>query len=130
MTRKRIPCLFGATAIALAVLLPGCGQPANSSEENLSKAQAALETALDAWARKETPGQLAAIDPDFKAGYRLLSFLTVEAKPLDETLTQFRFRVALTLQDQQGKSLDKEAVFLVQLGDPIAIQREGQPTKR
>lgn len=105
-------------------MLTGCGQHANSSEENLNKAQAALETALDAWSRKESSEQFAAIDPDCKAGYRLLSFLTAEGKPLDETSDRFRFRVALTLKDPQGRMVDKEALYVVQVGETITFHRE------
>ncbi len=124
MPRSQVHGLLFATATALAAVLPGCGQHANSSQENLNKAQAALEAGLDAWSRKEPPEQFAVSDPDCKAGYRLLSFLTAEAKGVDGTSDQFRFRVALTLKDQQGRTLDKEVLYLVQLGDTISIHRE------
>jgi hypothetical protein len=124
MPRNQIHRLMIAAAAALVALLPGCGQHAKSSQENLDQAQAALEAELDGWSRSQPREPFAAADPDCKAGYRLLSFLTSEGKPVDGTTDQFRFRVALTLKDPQGRTLDKEGFYLVQVGGAVSIHRE------
>jgi hypothetical protein len=113
-----------AAASLVAVLLPGCRGNFDSSEAALAQAQAALDTTLDAWNRQEPPEKFAGVDPDWKAGYRLLSFLTAEAKYVGSTPDRVRCRVALALKDRQGKRLDKEVFYLIQLGDTITIRRD------
>jgi hypothetical protein len=124
MPRNQIHSLVLAAAPTLIALLPGCGQRAPSSQEKLDRAQAALEAELDGWSRSQPREPFAANDPDCKAGCRLLSFLTADGEPVDATVDQFRFRVALALKDRQRRTLDKEVLYLVQMGDTISIRRE------
>ena len=117
--------LYG-TMTLLAVLLGGCGGNANSSDSDLAKAQTALDNALDAWTRGEPPEKFAVVDPDWKAGCRLLSFLTADAQLLDADSKQVRCRVALTLKDRDGRKQDKEVTYLIQLGNTIGIRRDSK----
>src|SRR5205807_3206448 len=118
-------------AVALASLAAqGCGK--RSPQQPAEKAEAVVDQVLDAWTRGESFGKFAgpqqpiqASDPDWKAGYRLLSFLTAEAKQNPEQPDHVRCRVALSLQDRTGKKVDKEVVYDVQLGDTIIIGRVG-----
>jgi hypothetical protein len=105
-------------------MLPGCGGSTASSEDGLTKAQVALESALNGWVRNEPLERFAATDPDWRAGYRLLSFLTADAKYVDQRTDQVRCRVSLALIDPKGQKLDKEATYLVELGDTITVRRE------
>src|SRR5207302_525453 len=114
--------------IVAACLTVGCGK--DPAKQALAKAEVAVDEMLDAWARGEAPEKLAegrsirASDPDWKAGYRLSSFLSVEAKPADGKPDHVRCRVALSLQDRKGKKVDKEVVYDVQMSDPIVIGRD------
>lgn len=110
-------------------LCPTCGKRAPQPAE---KAEAALNQVLNAWTQGELASTFAdpdkpvqATDPDWKAGYRLLSFLAVEAKPNPDKPGQVRCRVTLSLQDLRGKQVDKEVVYDVELGDTIVIGRAG-----
>jgi hypothetical protein len=118
-------------ALGLAALAgQGCGKRA--LQQPAEKAEAVVDQVLDAWTRGEPADKFAgpqqpiqAKDPDWKAGYRLLSFLTAEAKQIPEQPNHVRCRVALSLQDRAGKKVDKEVVYDVQLGDTIVIGRVG-----
>jgi hypothetical protein len=122
MPRLRPHPLVQSTLLILAVTLSGCSS--NSPETTLATAQVALDTVLDGWSRNEPPEKFACVDPDWKAGYRLVSFLTSDAKRVGEGRDQVRCRVALSLKDRQGKKLDKDAFYLVQLGETITIRRD------
>jgi hypothetical protein len=113
-----------AAASLLAVLLPGCRGNSDSPEAALAQAQTALDTTLDAWTRQDPPEKHAGVDPDWQAGNRLLSYLTVDAQHVGSRTDQVRCRVALVLKDRQGKKLDREVFYLVQLGDTITIRRD------
>jgi hypothetical protein len=89
-----------------------------------------VEQFLDAWSRGEPPDKFAgpdqpvqAADPDWRAGYRLLSFLSVEARPSPDGPDHFRCRVALSLRDRKGRKVDKEVVYDVRLGEKTVIGR-------
>ncbi len=129
MSRNPFRCLFIMVMIFSAPVWPGCAR--NASGQALPKAEAAVEKALDSWARGEAADKFADasqpvhfIDPDWKAGYRLLSFLSFEAKQSEEKSDQVRCRVALSLQDRQGKKVDKKVIYAVQLGNNIVIGRD------
>jgi hypothetical protein len=127
-----VPCRrLLAVAAALAALAGGCGK--NAVPQPAEKAEAALDQFLAAWTRGEPADTfsgpekpLQATDPDWMAGYRLSSFLTVESTANPERPGQIRCRVALTLRDPGGKQVDKEVVYEVELGETIAIQRGGR----
>jgi hypothetical protein len=120
-----------AALVLAALALQGCAK--DSSKKRLNKAEAALDQVLDSWARGESPEKFAdpnqplqADDPDWKAGTRLLSFLNSETIPDDKGPNHFRFRVALSLQDRQGKKLQKEVFYDVEIGDKTTIARSSQ----
>ncbi len=132
MIRHRLRCLLLAgPLLAMVVALPGCSKdPAVAAQEMVNKAQAALEKGLDAWTRGVTPAQFAATDlsprldePDWQAGYRLMSFLTSDARLLEGQTGLVHCRVALSLRDQRGQEFDKQVVYQVQLGDTMTITR-------
>lgn len=128
MAENRLGNLLLA-AMTLAVLLAGgCGK--NAATQKAEKGDKALEQFLDAWSRGEPAekfadpnGPIQGSDPDWKAGYRLLSFLSGEAKHNPETSDQVRCRVSLFLQDSKGKKVNKEVVYEVQLGEKSVIRR-------
>lgn len=129
MPRAPFRRLLAVAALA-ALAAPGCGK--SSPRQAAEKAEAAVDQVLDAWTRGEPAAKFAdpkepvqATDPDWTAGRRLLSFLTVEAKPDPEKPDHVRCRVALSLQDRTGKKVDREVVYDVRLGEPIVIGRAG-----
>ena len=102
----------------------GCNtEPARTGQQ---KAEAALDQALDAWVRGESSDKLPAIridDPDWKAGQRLLGFLTSQSAPSEGAPNLFRCRVALTLRDRSGKRIDREVEYSVRVGEEVVIER-------
>jgi hypothetical protein len=128
MPRNSFCRLLFAAMTVLALAAPGCGK--SPSEQPADKAEAVVQEFLDSWTRGEAPDKFAgpnqsiqASDPDWQAGYRLLSFLSIEAKPGPEKPNHIRCRVALSLQDPKGKKVDKEVVYDVQMGDAIVVGR-------
>ena len=120
--------LLCAALLLATVALHGCGQ--KSAEQPTDRADALLEKVLDAWVRGEKPDKLAATnpaiqvtDPDWSAGYRLQSFLSIDTKPADGTPGSARCRVSLTLTDSKGKKVDKEVEYDVQVGDKSVVTR-------
>jgi hypothetical protein len=106
----------------------GCG--ANASKQPANKALAVVEQFLEAWSRGEPSNKFAdsahpiqGTDPDWQAGYRLLSFLTAEAKQSQDQPDRVRCRVALSLQDPKGRKWDKEVVYDVQMGAKSVVSR-------
>jgi len=123
---RRVPAW--ALSLVAVVIVSGCAGKVAPPHE---RAEALVDKVLDAWARGESHEQfsdpsrpLQASDPDWKDGYRLLSFLNVEAKPKEGTPDEVRCRVALSLQDRRGKAVEKEVVYAVQFGDRTVIRRE------
>lgn len=105
-------------------LTAGCKKDGPAATQQ--KAEAAIDKALDAWVRGESPDKLAGIridDPDWKSGARLLGFLTSQSNPVDGNPNRVRCRVSLTLQDRSGKWLDREVEYQVQIGDPTKVER-------
>lgn len=109
-----------------ALLALGCGKTPQPAD----KAEKIVEQFLEAWSRGQPPDTFAApdgpiqgTDPDWKTGYRLLSFLSAEAKQSPEMPDHIRCRVALSLQDRKGRRMDKEVVYDVQLGKTSVISR-------
>ena len=117
-----------ASMTLLPLVAAGCGT--NASKQPADKAEKVVETFLDAWSRGEPADKFAdpdhpiqGIDPDWKAGYRLMSFLSVEAKQSQDQPDHVRCRVALSLQDQKRKRWSKEVVYDVQVGEKSVISR-------
>jgi hypothetical protein len=123
MRRTSVSCAL----ILAALAVPACGPKA--SDQPVQKADVALDRFLEAWTKGESPDTFAAsesiqgTDPEWKAGVKLLSFLSAETKQIQESPSRFRCRVSLSLQDKQGRKYDKEVTYDVQLGDPILIGR-------
>lgn len=125
------PCYHSLLCIGttlLALLAAGCGDSA--SKQPTEKAVKAVEQFLDAWTRGEPPDKLAdtnqpthGSDPDWKAGYRLKSFLCAGSQQSQEMPDHVRCQVALSLQDPKGKRWNKEVVYDVQLGEKSVIRR-------
>lgn len=89
-----------------------------------------MEKFLDSWSRGEAPETftdpsqpIQGADPDRNAGYRLVSFLTIESKQSEDGPDHFRCRVSLSLQDRRGKKLEKDVVYAVQLGERSTLRR-------
>jgi hypothetical protein len=126
MYRIVATCLFLGVLVAAA---SGCrGNNANVQSE---KAETALQKALDAWARGEPADKFAdakqpiqLTDPDWKAGHRLLSFLVVEATPTADNPKNVRCKVTLSKAEPGGEAVEKEVVYLVQMGSKIVIDRQ------
>jgi hypothetical protein len=125
--RRRVVglALLGLAAAAAA----GCGGTATQSvpQGELDRAQAALQTALDAWKRDGRPGAVQGrvagmADPDWAGGVRLVDYMiyNAEGRPGEAV----RCGVALSLRDRQGKALTKDVVYSVRGGEPFVIDRE------
>jgi hypothetical protein len=128
MSEKR-PSRLLYVAVALSALVAqGCGKGPN--RQPAEKAEAAVEEFLESWSKGDDPDKFAgthptisASDPDWKAGYRLLSFLSVESKLSQEEPPRFRCRVALSLRDRMGKAVEKEVVYEIMPGEKYVIRR-------
>jgi hypothetical protein len=119
--------LYAGMIVSTSAAL-GCGK--NVSQQPADKAEKVVETLLDAWSRGEPPETFAdpdhpiqGADPDWKAGLRLMSFLTVEAKQSQEMPDHVHCRVALSLQDANRRRWSKEVVYDVQLGEKNVVTR-------
>ncbi len=124
--RVRRRLYAGLALWALVALGCGRGPPKQPAE----KAEAVVEQFLDAWSRGDSPERFAApdrpiqvTDPDWRAGYRLVSFLGVEARQSPDSPDHVRCRFALSLRDRKGRKVDKEVVYDVKLGDTTVIAR-------
>lgn len=118
-----------ASFLFCAVTLAGCK---DTAKKNLGKTEQAVDTALDCWARGEPASKFAdpsqpiqLDDPDWKAGMRLLSFLN-SGTTAGSDPNHFRCKVALSLQGPDGKQVQKDVVYDVQVGDKIIIVRSTQ----
>jgi hypothetical protein len=128
MTHSR-PCQLLYAALTLAALLAqGCGK--RSGRPPSEKAERAVEEFLESWSKGEPPDKFAgthpkisATDPDWKAGYRLLSFLSVESRQSQQEPPRFRCRFALSLRDRKGKAVEKDVVYEVTQGEQYVISR-------
>lgn len=122
--------LFASTTLSVLVA-GGCGK--NTSQKPEDKAEKVVELFLDAWSRGEPASKFAdadnpiqGADPDWKAGSRLLSFLSTETKQRPDMPDHFLCKVSLYLQDQKGKKGEKLVVYEVQLGEKSVIKRAAQ----
>jgi hypothetical protein len=120
--------LLYASMILSASIAAGCGN--NASKQPTDKAEKIVEQFLDAWSRGEPPDKFAGpdqpiqgTDPDWKAGYRLLSFLSAETKQSTESPDHVRCRVALSLGDRKGRKWNKDVEYDVRLGENSIIRR-------
>jgi hypothetical protein len=130
MPQNRIHSFVLAVLVIGACITQGCSR--NNSKRAQDKAEKAVEQVLDAWARGESADKYAdanqsvqASDPDWKAGYRLLSFLTIDSKQEAEP-SHFQCRVSLSLQDPKGAKVVKEVGYDVKMGSKTVIDRMAQ----
>jgi hypothetical protein len=128
MTRNVCRRLLPITLVVSAWVVPGCAK--DTSKQAVDKAEKVVETFLDAWSRGESPDKFAdanqpiqGSDPDWKAGLRLLSFLTVDSKQSQDDPHYFLCRMTLSLQDRRGKKLEKQVVYGVHLGEKNTLER-------
>ncbi|MHB1423497.1 MAG: hypothetical protein ACYC3I_09955 [Gemmataceae bacterium] len=127
MLKIYIRILLYAGLILPALAAAGCAKNSAPPED---KAEKAVEQLLDAWNRGEPADKFAdpnnpisGSDPDWKAGYRLLSFLSSEIKQSQEKPDEFRCQVELSLQDKSGKRWDKKVTYEVRLGEKSVVNR-------
>jgi hypothetical protein len=125
MRRQVLKGIFLACLAALAG--SGCG--ASVSQQELDQARDAVQSGLEAWKKGEPPSRLKALTPpvefsddSWARGEKLLDFRlnNAEGKPG----TPLRCTVSLTLQDRRGKTLEKEVVYEVKLGNPRVVARD------
>jgi hypothetical protein len=116
-----------ALLVLFALVAQGCGK--ESAKTVTVKAEKAVEEFLDAWSKGESLDRfesdhprISASDPEWKAGMRLLSFLSVDTK-IQEDMSLCRCRFALSLRDGQGKTVDKQVVYEVVPGKKYVISR-------
>jgi hypothetical protein len=128
MVQGRFRCRLYAGVALWALLVLGCGK--GPPKQPAEKAEAVVEQFLDAWSRGDSPEQFAAADrpiqatdPDWRAGYRLLSFLAVESRQGSESPDHVHCRYALSLRDRKGRRVDKQVVYDVKLGEKSVIAR-------
>ncbi len=121
-------CGLLAAIMFSALLALGCAR--GPGQQPTDKAEAVLGKVLDSWTRGESPDKFAAADqpiqasdPEWQEGFRLLSFLSVDALQLQDSPQNFRCRVSLSLEDPMGTKIDKVVTYNVQLGDKSVIRR-------
>ena len=116
---------WGSTAlVVLLAFASGCGPKAE-----LDRAEKVVRTALEAWKGGGSPQQLTdqaieIVEPDWKAGYRLLDFQLKNASTQPQQGP--RIVVVLTLQNRAGKKANKEVAYEVVFKDPnkVSIGRD------
>lgn len=121
---KRMPVAL----LILGALTPcGCG---SSREQPADRAERAVEQFLDAWSRGESPEAFAnadqsitGTDPDWAKGYKLVSSMTVDRKPLPDQPDHIHCRVMLSVRDRSGNKLDREVTYDVLAGEKTVIRR-------
>jgi hypothetical protein len=113
-----------AVPVVLLAFVSGCGTP-----PELDRAEKVVRTALEAWKGGGKPQQLTEqaidiVDPDWKAGYRLLDFQV--KKSSDQPQQGPRVVVVLNLQTRAGKKVNKEVAYEVLFKDEnkVSIGRD------
>lgn len=117
-----------ALFIALALcLLPGCGRKLDRDADP-DEGDKALRTALEAWKNGKSPEDLEKEHPsilvnedDWRMGKRLLDF-KMEKGSLSGR--QVRCRVRIRVQDKDGKTVDREVVYIIDTTPRIVIVRD------
>ena len=114
----------GTVLVALLVLVCGCG-----TKPDLDRAEKVVRTSLDAWKGGGTPKQLTdqgieIVDPDWKAGLRLLDYELKNASAQPQQGP--RVVVVLHLRNRAGKKVSKEEAYEVIFKDQnkVSIGRD------
>lgn len=120
---KRTP-LFITLALCL---LPGCRRGLDAPADR-DEADKAMRTALEAWKSGKSPGDLEKGEPailvnddDWRTGKRLLDFQMEEGSLSGR---QVRWRVRIKLQDRDGKTTNRSAVYVIDTTPRIVIVRD------
>lgn len=120
------PVLTSMMGLALYMSLMGCGGNNSLPQDVIDRARQEMQTALDAWKKGDSLAKLGKMvqmtDQDWKAGLRLLSYEVKRAEGLQGE--NVRCWVVLSLQNRQGKMLEKEVVYEIRLGDKTVIGRD------
>ena len=126
---KRLLVLSALLILMLLGPLSGCGGKRSLPEQDLDQARKGMQSALDAWKKGGPPPKQGAIspqveitDPDWAAGYRLAKYDIKAVEGLEGA--NARSRVVLSLQNRQGKKLEKEVVYEIRLGEKVVIGRD------
>lgn len=113
--------------LALGLLLPGCG-PGRMSQNELDRIRQAVEASLDSWKKGEVPSALAKradpiemADPEWGT-HRLLGY---QIKNVESTSkTKARCLVDLSLKDRQGKKVEREVAYDIDVANGTKIGRD------
>jgi Flp pilus assembly protein TadD len=111
-----------------ACFLAGCGEPSLQAPADSAQAQTALRTVLDAWQGGEQPDALRTAspavrvnDPDWSAGCRLTNYQI--ASEGDRAGLDMRYRVTLTLQQPNGRTIRKNTVYMIGTSPMLTVVR-------
>jgi hypothetical protein len=115
--------------VALALcLLQGCGE-AVTENADAEQAGPALRTALEAWKSGKSEGELRNQKPpiimnedDWRSGKRLVDFKMDPAGALFGR--QVRWRVQIKLQEPSGKTVDRQATYIIDTAPRLVIVRD------
>lgn len=112
---------------AVACLSPGCGRTLDPAADQ-GLAEKALQTALEAWKSGRSQDDLQRGSPsilmnedDWRTGKRLVDF-RMEKPALNGR--QVQCRVHITLQESDGKPVDRDAVYIIDTTPRIVIVRD------
>jgi hypothetical protein len=112
----------------LLVCASGCGGTSPPQPADADQARDALRATLDTWQKGETPPALQqrkpairAVDYEWTAGHRLLRYEMGNAEPIGGSL---RYHVWLTIQEQHGRSVRKQAVYSIDTSPVLTVHRE------
>jgi hypothetical protein len=113
--------------ITLLCWLPGCGGGLGPDADSVT-ADKALQTALEAWKSGKSPADLEKGRPsiimnedDWRMGKRLLDFKMDKGSLSGR---QVRCRARLKLKDRDDKTIDREAVYIIDTTPRIVIVRD------
>ncbi len=110
-----------------ACLVMGCGRGLDPAADP-AVADKALQTALEAWKSGKSPQDLTKARPsiimnedDWRVGKRLLDF---DMEKGSVSGRQVRCRVRIRLQDKNDKTVDRDAVYIIDTVPQIVIVRD------
>jgi len=108
--------------LPIFVALAGCSKP-----EDLNKARAGVESALEAWKKAQDPKSLAGQDieinePDWQSGHRLLDY-TVKSSA-SQPQQGPRVVVVLNMKSKAGKTVTTEVAYEVIFAEKTKIGRD------
>lgn len=116
----------------ICVLVSGCGNrgPRPLSEDERSKAEAVLRSALDAWKNGESYKKWSAkdspvivtVDDDWRNGLRLLDYKITKAERVEGQ--DAVFWAVLSLRDRNGRTIEKQATYAASAVSPPSIARD------